>query len=853
MKLTSDQLAKLRRIIEDRHLAFAVRIYGKRVVPDDVYRRLKDAGLLTGVDHDTAKDAYQVGRVLQALNTPAAADMSFDAFQAYLKANPIPLSDVEQRAVGLAASRGAQYIVGLGNKVATQTGQMLIEADAELRNKLKEDIRDQVARGLASRQTVKQIKSDIGHKTGDWTRDLDRIAATEVSMAMNEGLAAKLADDHGDDVEVAVRSRRGCCDQCEAAYKGPDGAPIIFRLKDLQANGTNVGKKRPDQKPVVPPYHPNCLREGSLILTARGPERIEYVTPGTWVYTHEGRLRQVTHTWSTFYEGPLHMVAIGSGFTLGMTPNHALLLGEEWVQAQDLQEGDGLHKVTRVYQEPDQDLDAGKGDVLDVLYGGHGGEALTAVALETGVYVTGAVCHKDRPGVPVRAALNGTLMFCTASGLPAIYPAEDAVLTGSDYVGLDGEPLRFRRGDLRAARAAFAAQDYFRNFQKSKESSRRVPSPPVDGDVSRPTLLPGPITFDCLVTLGTSATSHVQRLDGGPQLTAPQGQCDFAQELPRDFYSKPFRGMVHNLTVAEDNSYIAHGVIVHNCACTLVHVPRGHGFNEDNRMTPLGQKGLRPHAAVKSFADTLNTLSKSALGNHQRFDWFGVPISRVHPAQANGHHHGMLQGPQGPLKCLMGPSNHASLAYVARLPGHDHVILGHHSPEAAAMALSAELGQFIDPKGGAFFSIPLPSLAMQVGGKASAQIEPARLPGLQKARPQMPPRVLTVPNKPLSYRSPKLPAVTAGIAKPSGPKDPKGSGKVALPHLAIRELEAKPRKLRPIVTAPKAHTVMAPALPQPKVRPPVAPTIPSGARSPDAKPAQKPRIKKRQPVTSLPK
>lgn len=268
MKLTSTQLAALRQIIEDRHLAFAVKIYGPRVVPPEVYQRLKDAGLVTDKDAQASRDAYAYGRVLQALNSPKAANMSFADFQSYLRQNPVPLSDVEQRAVDIAAARGAQYIVGLGNKVAQQTGQILIEADAAQRQRLQEDIRTEVSQGIAARRTVKDIKSAIGHKTADWTRDLDRIAATEVSVAMNEGLAAQVHSEHGADAEVAVRSRRGCCDQCQAAYKGADGAPIIFRLTDLQQNGTNVGKKRPEQKPVVPPYHPNCAC--TLVHVPRG-------------------------------------------------------------------------------------------------------------------------------------------------------------------------------------------------------------------------------------------------------------------------------------------------------------------------------------------------------------------------------------------------------------------------------------------------------------------------------------------------------------------------------------------------------------------------------------------------------
>ena len=32
----------------------------------------------------------------------------------------------------------------------------------------------------------------------------------------------------------------------------------------------------------------------------------------------------------------------------------------------------------------------------------------------------------------------------------------------------------------------------------------------------------------------------------------------------------PFEGTVYNLGVADDESYVANGIIVHNCRCTLI-------------------------------------------------------------------------------------------------------------------------------------------------------------------------------------------------------------------------------------------------------------------------------------------
>ena len=257
MMLTDSQIAQLRQIIIDYHAAYVVNHLGSKTVPETVVARLRELGLVN-LEGNAALDAFAYGKLLSTLNTPQAAQMSFGQFSAYLKTNPMPLTPVEQHAVDIAAARAAQFVAGLGNRIATDTGELIINGDAELRRQMQATINTKVSQGIAQRQSVQQVKSELGHAMVDWSRDLDRIAATETSRAMNQGLAADLRDRRGNDVEVSVLSRRGCCPECAKAYVGPDGAPIIFKLDDLEANGTNYKKKKADKLPVVPPYHPSC-------------------------------------------------------------------------------------------------------------------------------------------------------------------------------------------------------------------------------------------------------------------------------------------------------------------------------------------------------------------------------------------------------------------------------------------------------------------------------------------------------------------------------------------------------------------------------------------------------------------
>jgi hypothetical protein len=48
------------------------------------------------------------------------------------------------------------------------------------------------------------------------------------------------------------------CQWCRKFYLLPDGTPRLFRLEELQANGSNYGKKKTDWKPVLGKTHPRC-------------------------------------------------------------------------------------------------------------------------------------------------------------------------------------------------------------------------------------------------------------------------------------------------------------------------------------------------------------------------------------------------------------------------------------------------------------------------------------------------------------------------------------------------------------------------------------------------------------------
>lgn len=279
MLLTPEQLQKVQKIVEKHHNAFIVSAIGPEAVDPGVLTELEQAGLIEG-HLNSVEQAYLYGQLLGILQNKATANLSFDAFQKYVRKNPIPLSVPEQRAVKFAQLSAAGYLKGLGNKVNQQTGNILIEADSKLRAKLERVVRDKTAQNIAKRETAKQLKSDLGWASKDWTRDWDRIAVTEKQTAMQTGLADHIAKRYGEEALVAKRVMPDSCRHCSRIYNGPDGNPRIFPLSTLVANGTNVGKKTAEWQAVIGTIHPHCSCQLLRIPDGYGFNKEGELVPG---------------------------------------------------------------------------------------------------------------------------------------------------------------------------------------------------------------------------------------------------------------------------------------------------------------------------------------------------------------------------------------------------------------------------------------------------------------------------------------------------------------------------------------------------------------------------------------------
>lgn len=346
---TLAQLRELAQIIQDHHTGLAIGFFGPESVSPEEVKRLIRLGVIPKSAAKIIDDAYAYGQLLAVINAQVKSRdanlpaMSLENVRQRLKRNPIPLTAAEVAARDWAKVGAATYVRGLGNRVSQQFETLAIEADKDLQRRMQTAIKEELSTNIARRETWRKLRSELGHRTKDWSRDFGRIAATEKQAAMQEGQTQRLIAREGDprNVLVAKVPSGNACAHCVRLHltSGAGSNPKVFRLSDLRENGTNVGRKANDWRPIVGPTHPWCFPAGVSIRTFAGPKLIQDMNVDDLVFTHKGRWKKVLRLSMRIHDGEMFTVTVAgseASRTYRVTPEHPLLTARGWVQVKDL-------------------------------------------------------------------------------------------------------------------------------------------------------------------------------------------------------------------------------------------------------------------------------------------------------------------------------------------------------------------------------------------------------------------------------------------------------------------------------------------------------------------------------------
>ena len=261
---TQQKIQEIFRIIDFNHTLFIGQNVGADILTKEDVKLLKQFGIDLK-DLKTPFTPYEqnfyFGRLAAALGDKNAATLGYNDFKQYLRRGQyIPLNTREKASLNFAKQRTYSHLKNLDNKVAQNISGIVLNEGQSYRDLFEATVKGSVERAVVERDSVNSVVSEIGHKTGDWSRDLGRIAETEMAYVYEEGRAATIEKRDGKEARVYKEVYPQACRFCIKFYTtgGLGSKPIVFILSELRANGTNVGRKQRDWLPTLGPVHPHC-------------------------------------------------------------------------------------------------------------------------------------------------------------------------------------------------------------------------------------------------------------------------------------------------------------------------------------------------------------------------------------------------------------------------------------------------------------------------------------------------------------------------------------------------------------------------------------------------------------------
>lgn len=266
MIFTAVQIQQVLDILKRNYLAFLAEQLGLDYLSEGDKAILKAAG----IDLNKFKNkkgiieqAYLFGILADALGDERAKTLEYDDFLRFIKSsNFIPLTADEEFALEQLKLRAYTDLNSLGNRIATGTSNVIIRANQQQQNDLQAIVRSKAINAVKYRQSAAKLASELGHATDDWQRDWLRISYYLLHEAYNTGRAKNIFKQYGEDAEVYFETMKGACKHCIRLYRtdpeDEDSQPIVFKLKDIVANGNNIGRSVEDYKPTLAPVHPYC-------------------------------------------------------------------------------------------------------------------------------------------------------------------------------------------------------------------------------------------------------------------------------------------------------------------------------------------------------------------------------------------------------------------------------------------------------------------------------------------------------------------------------------------------------------------------------------------------------------------
>jgi len=290
MLLDKSQIEEIVKIVKDNHNIFVSKNIGHEVIPkgelDELKKKYGESNIAQ--IEDFVRDGYFVGYL-------GGKDPLEKMSHSQLKKTSKPkLNNLEEYSIEHSKEVLDSYIQKLSQAAQTNVETLIREYNKKYKDNLMVNrLFTMALRSKEANKSVSQLATDMRDLTGDMARDWDRVAATEMTNIINTGMVDTIVkmnpETHPDEIIVFKRvvNDADLCRSCKRLHLENDGStPKIYRLSQVLANGTNVGKKPNSWDMIINATHPYC--RCSIVQL-----------PAGFIFNEEGRMKFVGKEEST--------------------------------------------------------------------------------------------------------------------------------------------------------------------------------------------------------------------------------------------------------------------------------------------------------------------------------------------------------------------------------------------------------------------------------------------------------------------------------------------------------------------------------------------------------------------------
>lgn len=265
--LTPDQIHTIMELLDRQLLYFAGSTLGPQVLSDQDKQLLADHRVDYQRIYDASKDLvvtnFHLGMLSNVLGDERTQQLNYNQLYKFIESGQhIPLNERECATIESIKMQSMADIRSAKGRIFQDINNIVGDQLLSTRANQEQFIRQQVLQGTEQRKSRIEIARNIARLTGDWSRNFNKSVQYISHTALNEGRLAVIQRRYGSNTEAKVffQVQSDACDHCVKHYltAGPGSEPIIFTLKQLQQNGTNIGRKTAEWKATIQPLHVNC-------------------------------------------------------------------------------------------------------------------------------------------------------------------------------------------------------------------------------------------------------------------------------------------------------------------------------------------------------------------------------------------------------------------------------------------------------------------------------------------------------------------------------------------------------------------------------------------------------------------